>query len=58
MSICDFGVKDQFLSIIVQIFSCVFEFDVMGPLAINEFPDLCDDLAGLFESRYFASYMF
>ena len=30
---------------------------MVGPLAVNEFPDFCDELAGPFESRFFASYV-
>ena len=57
MFICDFGVDDKFLGIALHCFSCMFEFTVVYPLAVNEFPDLCDELAGSFESRSFASYM-
>ena len=46
MFICDFGVKDNFLSVITQRFSCVIDFTAVDPLAVNEFPDLCDELAG------------
>ena len=55
--IFDLGVEDQFPGVIIQRFSCVVEFTVVYPLAVNEFPDLCDELAGSFESRSFASYM-
>ena len=55
--ICDFGFEDKLLGIIVQSLSCVFEFNVVKPLAINEFSDFCDELAGPFESCSFASYM-
>ena len=48
----DFSAKDQFLGVIFQLFYCVLEFTVFDPLDVNEFPDLCDDLDGLFESRY------
>ena len=57
MFICDFGVEHQFLSIIVYPLSRVFEFSTVESLAVNEFPGLCDELAGPFESRSFASYM-
>ena len=55
--ICDVNVEDQLLGIIIQCFSCMFEFTVVYPLAVNEFPYFCDELAGSFESRSFASYM-
>ena len=29
----------------------------MDPLVVHEFPDLCDELAGLFETRSFASFV-
>ena len=50
--ICDFGVKDYFLGNFIQKFSYVFEFTESTPLAIDEFLDLCDELAGPFESRF------
>ena len=57
MFICDFGVEDKLLGIIVQMSSFVFEFTAVEPLAVNEFPDLCDELDGPFEYRPFASHM-
>ena len=57
MFIRDFGIENQFLSIIVQHLYCVFEFNAVEPLTVNNFPDLCDELAGTFESCYFYSYM-
>ena len=48
MFLCDFGVDDQFLGMIVQRFSLMLEFTVVEPLTVDEFPDLCDDLTGLF----------
>ena len=51
MFIRDFGVEDYSLSIIVQHFSCVFKFNAEDPLSVNEFPDLCDEFAGPFDSR-------
>ena len=57
MFIFDFGAKDKFLGIVVQHFSCVFEFTAVEPLAVNEFTDFCDELAGPFESHTFDSYM-
>ena len=53
--ICNFRVKDQFLGVIMQHFSCVLEFTAVNPLAINEFPDFCDKSVGPFESPFFAS---
>ena len=50
--VCDFGAEDQFLGVIVQSFYCVLDFTVVDLLAVNEFPDLCGDLDGLFESRF------
>ena len=52
MLICDFVVKDQFLGVITQIFFCVVDFTDVDPLAVNGFPDLCDELADPFESRF------
>ena len=57
MFVCDFGVKGQFLSVIIQRFYLFFEFTTVEPLAVYEFPDLCDELSGLFESHFFASYV-
>ena len=55
MFIFDLGVEDQFPGVIIQRFSCVVEFTAVEPLAVNEFPDLCDELACPFGSRFFAS---
>ena len=55
--ICDFGIEDQFLGVIIQRFYSVIGFTTVDPLAVNEFPDLCDELAGSFESSFFASYV-
>ena len=35
----------------------MFLFTVMETLAVNKFPDLCDELAVSFEPCYFASYV-
>ena len=53
----DFGVDDQFLGVITHRLSCVLKFTAVEPLAVYEFTDLCDELAGPFESRFFASYV-
>ena len=50
--ILDFAVKDQFFGVINQCFSCVLAFTVVEPLVVNEFPDLCDELADPFEYRF------
>ena len=42
----DFGVEDQFLGVITQRLSRVLEFDAVGSLFVDEFPDLCDELTG------------
>ena len=55
MFICDFGNVNNFLSVIIQHFSCMLEFTAVEPLSVNEFPYLCDELAGPFEYRFFAS---
>ena len=52
MLICDFGVKYQFLGVIIQHLSCMLEFTAVDPLAINEFLDLCAELDGPFESHF------
>ena len=49
MFINDFFIEDKLISIIVQHFSCVFMFTMVEPLAVNEFTDLCDELASPFE---------
>ena len=49
---CDFGVNDQFLGVIIHCFYCVIEFTAVEPFSINEFTDLCDELAGSFESCF------
>ena len=55
--ICDFGVEDEFLGIIIQCFPCVLEFTAVDPLSVNEFPDLCDELSGQLESHFLDSYV-
>ena len=57
MLVCDFGVKYQFLGVIVQQLSCVLEFTAVEPMSVDEFPDFCDELAGPFESHFFAFYV-
>ena len=57
MFVCDFDVEDQFLGVIIQRFSCVIKFTAVEPLALNEFPYLCDELDDPFESRIFASHV-
>ena len=52
-----FGLENQFLGVIIQRFSCVLEFTAVDPLDVNEFRDLCDELAGPIESRFFAYYV-
>ena len=46
--VCDFGVEDQFLGVIIQRFSHMLDFTVVEPLSVYEFPDLCDELASPF----------
>ena len=57
MFICDFSFKDQFLAAIIQSFSCMINFTAVKPLDLNEFPNLCNELAVPFESRFFAAYV-
>ena len=57
MVIYDIGIEDKFLGISVHNFSCVFEFTAVETLAVNEFIDLSDELAGPFKYRSFSSYM-
>ena len=52
MLICDFGVKDRFVGVIIQRFSLLLEFTVVETLAVNEFLDSCDELVGPFESDF------
>ena len=52
MFVCDFIVKYQFLSFIVQHLLGMLEFTTVEKLDIDEFPDLCHELAGPFESRF------
>ena len=54
---CDLDIKDQFLGVIAQHFYCMIYFTAVEPLAVDKFPYLCDELAGPFESRFFASYV-
>ena len=35
----DFGVKGQFLGVVLQLFSHVLELTVVKPLSVDEFPD-------------------
>ena len=44
----DFGFKYQFLGVIIHRLSCVLEFAKVEPLAVDEFPYFCDELAGPF----------
>ena len=55
--ICDFGIEDQFLGVIIQRFSLVLQFTAVNPLALNEFTDLCDELAVPLESCFIDSYV-
>ena len=55
MFIYDFGVEDQFLSVIIQHSYRVFNFTAVEPLDVDNFPDLCDESARTFEYRFFAS---
>ena len=55
MFIYDLSVKDQFLGVIIQKLSYMIEFTAVETFSINEFPYLCDELAGPFEYRFFAS---
>ena len=57
MFVYDFGIGDHFLGVNFQRLSCVIEFTTEEPLYVDKFPDLCDELAGPFESRFFASYV-
>ena len=57
MFACDFGVNDQIFGVIIQRFSRMLEFTVVEPLAVDEFPYFCDELAGPFESCFSASYV-
>ena len=49
--VCNLCVKDQFPGVIIQRFSCVLDFTEVGPLDVDEFPYLCDELAGPFDSH-------
>ena len=51
------GVKDQFLGVTVQRFSCVLEFTAVDPLDVYEFPCFCNELVDPFESCFLASYV-
>ena len=53
----DYGIEDQFLSIIVQSFSYMFDFTGMDTLTVNYLPYLCNMLPGPFESRFSTSGM-
>ena len=57
MFVYDFGVKYQFFGVIIQRFSCVLEFTALEPLEVKEFPYLCYELTGPFDSPFFASYV-
>ena len=52
MFVCDFCVNDHFLGVIFQHFSCVVDITAVYPFSLDEFIDLCDELAGPFESRF------
>ena len=53
MFIYDFGVKDHFLDVTVQQFSCMIDFTAVDPLVVDNFTDLYDELAVPIESRFF-----
>ena len=55
--ICDFGIEDQFLGVLIQRFSLVLQFTEVNPLALNYFTDLCDELAGSLEACFIDSYV-
>ena len=44
----DFGIKDKLFGVIIQRFSRVIEFTLVDLLYVDEFPNLCDELAGPF----------
>ena len=46
--VCDLGVNDQPLGVIVQYFYLMLEFTAMDPLSVYESTDLCDELTGPF----------
>ena len=48
VSVCYLGFDFQLLGVVAQQFSCVIEFTDVEPLSVDEFPDLCDELAGPF----------
>ena len=43
-----FVVKDHFIGVVCQSFSCVLDFTAVETLAENEFPDFCYELASSF----------
>ena len=51
--VCDVGVNDHFLGVIVKRFSHMLDFTVVEPLSVDESPDLCDELTGPFYSLFF-----
>ena len=48
MLLCDFGVDNKFLGVIVQRFSRVLAFNAVKPLYVDKFTDLRDELNGPF----------
>ena len=48
MFVCDIGVEDQFLGVIVQRFFHVLEFTAVYIFSVDESPNLCDELSGPF----------
>ena len=48
MFVCDFGVDDQSLDVIVQCLYYMIEFTLVEPLYVDEFPDFCDELTDPF----------
>ena len=48
MFICDLGVKDKFIGVIIQRLSCVLEFTMVEPLSIDKFQYFCDESTGPF----------
>ena len=48
-----FGVGDQLLGVILQQLYRMLEFTMVEPLAVDNFPSLCNELAGPFETHLF-----
>ena len=52
MFVCNIGVKDKLLGVIIQCVYHMLDFIAMNPFYVDDSPDLYDELTGSFKSRF------